>query len=350
MDYTNFNIEDFLTNESFVNYCYDTNDDDKKHWENVILTQPLLKKQITEARELCLLLGIKVSKAEKQQALNNLKKAIEREQLQSTNITKGKVRRLWFARIAVAAALLVFAMVYSIYKYTSPVSGAVLYSRVTDASYHIVARTNFNGRKKVALPDGTIVILNGASTLKMANDYNNNSRHVVLTGEAFFEVHKDKDRPFVVLTSKTATTALGTSFKVSSYSTLKTASVMLVTGKVKVESTRPHSNINDQILVPGQQVTLADGASGFIKSNFNTTKLQNWIDGRLIFSNANFAEIAAKIADIYGVQVAANSKDTSKIKFTGQFDNKSLTEVLDAIGFVNNFTYRQKDDRIKIVF
>jgi ferric-dicitrate binding protein FerR (iron transport regulator) len=350
MDYINFNIEDFLTDESFVNYCYDLNDDDKAFWENIILTQPLLKKKIADARELCLLLGIKVSKADKQIQLDKLKAIIASEQLKKQTSPVTNIRRLWVQRITVAATLLVLIIAYGLYKYSAPVSGAVMYSRITNSNYHVVAQTNYGNRKSVVLPDGTTVTLNGASSLKIANDYNTNDRHVLLTGEAFFEVTKDKTRPFVVLTNKTATTALGTSFKVSSYASSKTASVMLATGKVKVEATQAKTNITDQILIPGQQVVLTDGDNSFTKSEFNRAELQNWINSKLVFTNATFSEIAAKITNTYGIQVTAEAKEVDKIRFTGQFNNKSLTDVLDAIGFVNNFKYQIKGDTIKIVF
>lgn len=350
MDYINFNIEDFLTDESFVNYCYDLNDDDKAFWENIILTQPLLKKKIADARELCLLLGIKVSKADKQEQLDKLKATIATEQFKKQPLPVANVRRLWFPRVAVAATLLVLVIAYGLYRYNAPVSGVVLYSRITNANYHMVAQTNYGSRKSIVLPDGTTVTLNGSSSLKIANDYNANNRHVLLAGEAFFEVTKDKTRPFVVLTNKTATTALGTSFKVSSYATSKTASVMLATGKVKVEATQPQSNITDQILIPGQQVVLADGDNRFTKSEFNKAELQNWIDSKLVFNNATFNEIAAKITNTYGIQITTDAKEVDQIRFTGRFNNKNLTDVLDAIGFVNNFKYKLKGDTIKIIF
>ncbi|MFD0763336.1 FecR family protein [Mucilaginibacter lutimaris] len=350
MDYTNFNVEDFLTDESFINYCYELNDADKAHWENVILTQPLLKKKITDARELCLLLSIKISKEEKQETLAKLKASIAAEQLQTKALGSTNVRRLWLPRIAVAATLLVLAIGYGLYRYNTPLSGAVLYSRATANNYHLVAQTNFSNRKVVVLPDGTTVTLNGSSSLKMANDYNKDDRHVLLTGEAFFEVTKDKTRPFVVLTNKTATTALGTSFKVSSYADAKSASVMLSTGKVKVEATQSQSNIADQILIPGQQVVLAEGDKNFTKTNFDQLEIQNWRNSRLVFTNADFKEIVDKIAKTYGVLIKADEKQTDKIMFTGQFTNKSLTDVLDAIGFVNKFTYTHNGNTIKLVF
>jgi ferric-dicitrate binding protein FerR (iron transport regulator) len=347
MDYTNYNIEDFLTDESFTNYCYDLNDSDKAHWENVILTQPLLKKKIGDARELCLLLGVRVSQADKQKELAKLKAAISGEKLKDMPVAK--VRRMWIPGLAIAATLLVLAISYGLYKLNAPVSGAVLYSRVNTSTYHMVAQTEYSSRKVVVLPDGSQVTLNGSSTLQVANDYGQSDRHVMLVGEAFFEVKKDKTRPFVVLTNKTATTALGTSFKVSSYATSKMASVMLSTGKVKVEATQPKSNISDQVLIPGQQIVLNDGEHYFKRSGFDRNEIKNWLDTKIEFSNASFREIAEKINYIYGVHLTADDKAANKIMFTGRFGNKSLTEVLDAIGFVNNFTYTHQGDAIKIV-
>jgi transmembrane sensor len=350
MDYTNFNIEDFLTEESFINYCYELDDKDKAFWENIVLTQPLLKKKINDARELCLLLSIKVGKADKQEQLNKLKAAISSEQLKKQVVPANNLRRLWITRIAVAATLLVLVIAYGLYKNNTPLSGAVMYSRITGNNYHLVAQTVDGNRKRVVLPDGTTVTLNGSSSLKIANDYNSADRHVLLTGEAFFDVTKDKTRPFVVLTNKTATTALGTSFKVSSYNASKTASVMLATGKVKVESTELKNTITDQILEPGQQVVLNDGDYSFAKSAFNLVELQNWRNSKLIFNNATFTEIAAKITSNYGIQVTTDAKEVDQIRFTGRFNNKSLTDVLDAIGFVNNFKYKLTGNAIKIVF
>lgn len=348
MDYTNFNIEDFLTDETFINYCYELNEVDKAHWENVILTQPLLKKKIADAHELCLLLGIRVSKADKQKELEKLKATIAAEKQQVAPV--GKIRRLWIPRLAIAATLLVLVIAYGAYKMSAPVSGAVLYSRVNTSTYHTVAQTEFSSRKIVVLSDGSVVTLNGSSTLKVANDYGRNDRHLVLVGEAFFEVKKDKTRPFVVLTNKTATTALGTSFKVSSYTSSKTASVMLSTGKIKVEATQPQSRIADQFLTPGQQVVLNNGAGSFQRSGFDQNEIKNWLGIKMLFNNAGFSQIAEKINYTYGVHLVAEGKAAGKIRFTGRFDNKSLAEVLDAIGFVNNFTYTHKGDSIKIVF
>jgi transmembrane sensor len=350
MDHSEFNIEDLITNESFINYCYGTNNEDVLFWQNKLKTNPELSSNIKKAKELCLLLAVRVTTEDKKIQLEKLKQEIEAfENLpKESKIVKTPARKVW-AWASVAAAILILASIYVSQYISSNPSGATLYSQVTTTSYHLTARTNFDERKKMRLPDGTTVIMNGSSELKLANDYNINSRHVYLTGEAFFLVKKDHSRPFVVITNKTATTALGTSFKVQSYESASSASVMLATGKVKVESTRL-TEVNDVKLIPGEQAVLIQGNTAFQKSNYNNSTLQNWINRKLVFSNSNLNNIVLKFREIYGINIIISNTPSEQVLFTGEFDNKNPTEVLEAIGFSNHFTYKQNNNNITLIF
>ena len=350
MDRSDFNVENLAANESFVNYCYGLNEADVLYWQNMLKTNPELKNNIEQARELCLLLAIKVSPADKTAQLVKLKLEIEAYEEGNLNIEKASapVRTLW-AWASIAASLLIVAAIYLTYNATITPAGATLYSQVTASNYHLTAKTAFDERTKVVLPDGTSVILNGSSQLKIADNYNQKTRYVLLSGEAFFLVKKDHSRPFVVLTGKTATTALGTSFKVQSYPSENFASVMLATGKVKVESTQS-ANIDDVKLTPGEQAVLKQGQLTFEKSNFNNANLQNWIDRKLVFSNSNLNEITAKFKEIYGINIIASNLPAEGVLFTGTFINKKPSEVLEAIGFSNHFTYKQNGNIVTLNF
>ncbi|MCR8556699.1 FecR domain-containing protein [Mucilaginibacter sp. BJC16-A38] len=350
MNSSDFNIENLATNESFVNYCYRLNQDDIIYWENILVTHPEFKNNIEQARELCLSLAIKVSPAEKALQLSKLKLEIEALEADNSNISISNrpVRKLW-AWASIAASILILTAIYLTYNISSTPAAAILYSRVSTSTYHLTSATAFDERKKVVLPDGTSVILNGSSSLKIANNYNQKTRYVLLSGEAFFLVKKDHTRPFVVLTGKTATTALGTSFKVQSYPSETTATVMLATGKVKVESTQS-SNIDDVKLTPGEQAVLKQGQLSFEKSNYNNSNLQNWIDRKLVFSNSNLNEITAKFKNIYGINIVASNLPAEGVLFTGTFINKKPSEVLEAIGFSNHFTYKQNGNTVTLNF
>ena len=350
MDHSEFNIEDLITNESFINYCYGANNEDVLFWQNKVKTNPELISNIEKAKELCLLLAVKVAPADKKIQLEKLKQKIDTfENLpKETNVVKLPARKIWIWA-SIAASVLILTSIYVSQYISSKPSGATLYSQVTASSYHLTARTNFDERKKMTLPDGSTVIMNGTSELRLANDYNISNRHVYLIGEAFFLVKKDHAKPFVVITNKTATTALGTSFKVQSYESTASASVMLATGKVKVESTH-FTDISDVTLTPGEQAVLIQGKAAFQKSNYNSSTLQNWINRKLVFSNSNLDDIILKFREIYGINVTTSNTTSELVLFTGEFDNKNPTEVLEAIGFSNHFTYKQHDNNVTLIF
>jgi len=353
MDYALYKTEDFLTDESFILYCYGDDEAAKAHWENILNDQPELRKNINDARSLCLLLGIKVSTAEKVTALERLKTIIdltgEIGEPQSYPYILG--RKTYFSRwMAIAASLLIIASTYGIYKFNVPPSSAALYSAANTANYRLIGTTDFNHRKHIVLPDGSSVLLNGSSTLKIANDYNASNRHVLLSGEAFFLVKKNPQKPFVVITGKIATTALGTSFKVQSYPDENEASVMLLTGKVKLESTQYNLKVDHVTLLPGQQASLPKGDNAFNQSSFSEEGLHNWLNRKLVFSDAGLKEITVKLKEMYGIVVIPVNKPGEDISFTGQFNDKNLTDVLDAIGFTNHFTYKQEGNSVKLMF
>ena len=350
MDHLNFSIEELLTNESFINYCYALNPDDVQLWEDTISANPKLKEAIEKAKDLCLLLSIKVSPTEKQIQLEKLQHEIETLEMAGPAKEKGyaKVKQLWIWA-SVAASILILAMVYIFNRTGEAEKGIVLYSHITSTNYKLTAITDFDHRKTVVLPDGSTVIMNGSSILKVASDFNIKDRHVFLIGEAFFLVKKDHTKPFVVLTPKTATTALGTSFKVESYPSELLASVMLATGKVKVESTRS-DKIDDVILMPGQQAVLANNNTAFEKSGFNNSTIQNWLNRKLVFSNSDLNEIARRFKEIYGLNIITSNISPDKVMFTGQFSGQNPDEVLNAIGFSNHFTFKQAGNNVTLEF
>jgi len=350
MDHSEYNIENLLINESFINFCYGLNASDVKYWEDKLKNNKELVNNIEQARELCLLLAVKVTSAEKQVQLEKLKYDIEHTTVlePEKRTVIAKVKQLWVWASIAASFLLITSIYIAKYK-TGYTAASVMYGAITKSNYHLTAQTDFNHRKTVVLPDGSTVIMNGSSTLKIAADFNVKNRHVLLSGEAFFQVKKNHAKPFVVFTDKTATTALGTSFKVQSYPGEAAGSVMLNTGKVRVESTKTNA-IDDVILIPGQQAVLANNEAGFVKSGFDKTSIQNWLNRKLVFTNSNLGDIITKFKEIYGINIITSNISPDKVMFTGQFNGRNPMEVLDAISFSNHFTYKQTGNTITLIF
>lgn len=107
---------------------------------------------------------------------------------------------------------------------------------------------------KLTLPDGSIVILKNDSRLDYPDEFPDSLREVRLYGEAFFEIAKDTDRPFVILTSNLITRVLGTSFNIRAYEHEDSREVEVITGKVLVSVEKGNGELEEVVLRPAQKI------------------------------------------------------------------------------------------------
>ncbi|WP_214226722.1 FecR family protein [Pedobacter sp. B4-66] len=349
MDYSLYTIEDFLTDESFVKFCLRDNQEDIVFWENLLNQNPELSEKIHQAESLFFLLSVKIDPQEKERELSKLKSSIEHLQISESEHTPVKTIRLksgtfWFSS---AAAILICIGVYALMNKKDYSTTVPIYNEYSKNS---AIKTGYNERKSITLSDGSIVLLNSLSILKIDDNYNEHNRVLWIDGEAHFSVAKNKNKPFIVISGKTATTALGTSFKINNYKMHTSTSIMLTTGKVSVGTVNDQEITNKVELIPGEQVEVLEAQNKFTKSNFDLQKVENWADRKLVFSMASLKDIKSVLKEIYGVEIITEKQPKKPIAFTGQFKNENLTDVLDAIGFANHFTYTIKNDTVTIAF
>ncbi|SHG80055.1 FecR family protein [Pedobacter caeni] len=347
MKYDAYAIEDFLTEESFVNYCLGTPQEDVLFWKKIIKEQPELKERIDKARTLFFLLAVKVDPVEKQKELNKLKLVIEGMQNIAEPTTELPQRNFigrtsW---ISIAAAILLCIGVYALFNKKE--YGKEIQPYAAGAK-SILLKTAYNERKTLTLSDGTTVTVNGSTELKLDDHYNQEKRVLWLNGEAYFEVAGNKDKPFIVVSGTTTTTALGTSFKINNYNNRAHTLVMLNSGKVSVGELVGQKVVDHVQLSPGEKVEVTPDK--FAKSTFNLEEIDNWKNRKLVFSTASLKEIKSILKEIYGIEVRSKNQPKKPISFTGTFVNEGLSEVLNAIGFSNHFTYTIKDDIVTLDF
>ncbi|APY10560.1 hypothetical protein BWZ22_04605 [Seonamhaeicola sp. S2-3] len=202
---------------------------------------------------------------------------------------------------------------------------------------------------KVVLSDSTIVHLNAGSTLKYPVQFAGlSTRKVVLTGEAFFEVAKDKAHPFIVETNKINIEVLGTKFNLSTYDNDNFAHCELMEGAVlATETTNPNNSIH---LAPNQQAKWDKTTKTFKLNTININNHISWIHGELIFNNMPFPEILKKIERAYNVKINNNSKTLSQQHFSGSVNVKEdITNFLNLLKIDTPFEYSIKNNIIKII-
>jgi transmembrane sensor len=186
-----------------------------------------------------------------------------------------------------------------------------------------------NGEQyNVDLPDGTKVWLNAASSLKFPTTFASlDKRTVELTGEAYFEVAKDKLHPFTVKTAKQEINVLGTHFNVSSYPDEKLTKTTLLEGSVKIVSRGNASST--ATLKPGQQAQLSTKT---IKvKEVDLSESMAWKNGDFNFENEDFSSILNQVSRWYNVEIIDHGNHNG-LKLTGMVSrSKSLSTVLKSL-------------------
>lgn len=211
---------------------------------------------------------------------------------------------------------------------------------VTDKSY--LVQTGKGQRANITLPDGTVVWLNSYTQLHYNANYGATQRVVSLTGEAYFEVAKDKKKPFIVETAGMNVEALGTTFNVKAYREDSQIIATLFSGSVRVSSDR-----DNVILSPDENATFERRSGKLaIHKLDNSSYAKMWRNNDLVFNGETLEEIAVLLNRMYNVQIAFKSERIKQYRFSGVICNNSLDNVIELISLTSPITYETRGDTI----
>jgi|WetSurSiteA1Bulk_404760.scaffolds.fasta_scaffold00919_4 transmembrane sensor len=198
--------------------------------------------------------------------------------------------------------------------------------------------------KKVLLPDGSAVYLNGNSSIQYAKHFTKRSREVKLAGEAFFEVTPDKSRPFMIQADNACIKVVGTSFNVDATGIDNQVEVYVSTGIVELSDA---DNANNKVL-------LQPGNIGMLRRNIVTSRKafnENsiaWKTGDVDFSGLMLSEAIGLLNEIYNVTITCREKDIDTIVIDEgkHFHNESLDDILNVICRQNSLKVEKSDNMI----
>nr|WP_121273539.1 FecR family protein [Pedobacter schmidteae] len=210
------------------------------------------------------------------------------------------------------------------------------------------------GQYQINLPDGTKVWLNAASALKFPTTFANlKERRVELSGEAYFEVSKNKQQPFKVLSSAAdkgraqETEVLGTHFNINAYEDEDETKTTLLEGAVKVAALQNANKKHDMVLSPGQQAVLSN--SGLKTMTVDTEEAIAWKNGNFMFANEGIESIMRKLARWYNIEVVYQGKITDK-DFVGTVPRfKNISEALTILELTNNVHFKIEGRRVTVM-
>jgi len=254
---------------------------------------------------------------------------------------KRKVRNIvWSAAAAIALLIGTGWLVWSIQPEETP----------TQMSY--INKSTGKGQKTtITLDDGSRVRLNSESSISFPEIFSEDRREIELVGEAFFEVQKDENRPFIVTTHNLQTTVLGTSFNINAYDTLSVG-VALVSGQVKVKPIGHKSELNksDFYLNPGESVRYNDVSGHIRKEYFDEKKITAWKDNIIYMADADYDKVFNQLSHWYGVEFRFENAPSEMWNYSGEFKDMSLELVMNTIGYSKGFEFQIRNDVVEVKF
>ena len=233
--------------------------------------------------------------------------------------------------------------------------------------------TKKGSRTKVQLPDGTTVWLNSSSKLTYDNqNFGNVIREVSLSGEAYFDVVKNKAKPFIIHTAKMDIKVLGTIFNVKCYPGEKTTETTLIHGSVEVAVKDRQEKImmkpNEKLIlqnedkIPTEKTALAayqKNTMGTYQPIIALSHLTHyptnneivetgWVENKLVFTNESLEDVASKMQRWYSVTILIKNGELRKELLTGIFEKETIQQALKALQYTTRFTYKTTNDTITI--
>ncbi|MDJ1503821.1 FecR family protein [Xanthocytophaga agilis] len=278
---------------------------------------------------------------------------------------KRKNRTLIYTGVAAACVLITIASFFFFTKKISTEKEICTFEK----NVELISQQNQSQIvKKIVLQDNSVVHLSPNSSILYPKIFNSHKREIQLTGDAFFEIAKDPEKPFLVYTGRLVTKVLGTSFWIKTKDQSNSIEVDVATGKVSVyeNSAYEKSNTSDVntiardklsnngvILTPNQRVEFFEKGrhwvTGLVEKPIEIKEIKNTpLPEKLVYNDRPILEILGSLEQRYGIEIVPASEKLNACTFTGDITEMPLYEKLDLLCQSIGATYEIKGTRILI--
>ena len=254
----------------------------------------------------------------------------------NAGIRKSPVRKIYEQIVKVAAILLIPLILYTVYLQSEKNTSFPFHT----ASQTITVNSQPGTTTNLVLPDGSKVCLNAGSTISYPSYFTGKKRKVSVSGEAYFEVVKNKKIPMEVSVKDISLKVYGTSFNVNAYPDEESAKITLVEGSVSLSSHLGKFNSKEEFfIVPGQTVTFHHHSKKLEVENKDIFLFTAWKDGLLVFKNTSFELVLKQLSRRFNVDIELLDKNLALTPMDATFRNENINEILRLLSLSTPFKY-----------
>ena len=250
-----------------------------------------------------------------------------------------KPKIIW--RWAIAASI-IFLLGFNFYSLSN--NKGILFFGNQNKTAQVLKVTHLNEQVKVYLPDGSLVVLNGDSSIEYPKNFNDTIRLVKLKGEAFFDVTKNPKKPFVIESGKITTKVLGTSFNIRE--TKNTTEVVVNAGLVNVTSKQ-----ESVFIKPNQKVIYKKNTNRLYKKEVNAEVTNLWRKEEVVLEKIKIEELVVELQKLYKIPFVFKTDNLKDEYFYSLklSKNETLDNLLERINFINEVKLIKNNNMVEIV-
>ncbi len=367
IDYKQYQPEEFASDQSFRNWKLGAAPDDTRFWTRWVAQHPDKLKDVEKAT--LLLEAVvesfdQISEEEVRQQVQYLAEQLDLlpdSAVGDTQPQPGRWGYRWHFQVAAAVLVGVISLGWWQMGSTLTAPAPLSYSQLIDqAEVPLTEFVNTTASpQSLSLPDGTTILLQPGSKLSYQPDFSGPKREVYLSGEGFFDVVKNPQKPFFVYAEQVVTQVLGTSFSVKANPGDDQIQVLVKTGRVTVYTNTGNTTtiapdatkrMSEVVLTPNQKVVFLARENQFARSLVETPELLSQADKKptFIFKATPIREVFETLEKAYGIELIFDEEMMRNCYLTGTFTDETLYEKLDLITRTLNASYRQVDGQILI--
>ncbi|MDN5200081.1 FecR domain-containing protein [Fulvivirgaceae bacterium BMA10] len=341
MKYEDYSTVDFIKDEYFIRWVKDPDEQSDKFWKMWMAKHPEKREECLHARNMISDMGYQydpeLTEGDYVEMFEGVLKKSRQASLKQQRYNSSILSRT--LKIAAVLAIILLS-VFGVLRFLPIEQSQVV-------QLPVITKKSPMGQKTTTwLDDGTKVHLNAGSDISYPERFSDTVRVVYLKGEAYFEVTKDAERPFIVKTGNVQTTVLGTAFNVRAYPDESKINVAVVEGKVRVENSSSIAKRFKYTITRNQMTSYDLSSQRLTKEDFDPDEILAWTKGIIHFKGANINEIIRTLERWYGVTFVVNRQLNRDKDFSIIYKNKSLTEILEGLSFAFEFEFEINDKTV----
>jgi transmembrane sensor len=350
-NYNKYSVEDFVQDQRFRAWVRKPSKEEDLFWEQWLVAHAHMRQTLDEARAIVLsihpLNSENISDIEIDSEIHNILSQIDDQQLDEHEAEQRHPQWQWL-KVAASVAILSMCGWYGWNYFAEPAN-----TIEQSSENYMIEQVNKSGKALlINLPDNSSVLLSQNCLIRYPHEFKGNTREVFVSGTAFFEVTKDKTKPFYVEAGDVIARVLGTSFEVNTSSQRQTR-IVVRSGSVSVyskSSQKGNEKQPDIILGKDDQLIVKDGVNEVQRTRLNSNSLSQLQipDTHLRFDETPVSDAFARLSKVYGITIDYSEASIRNCSVTASFTDEPFNLKLDLICRSIGVEYQINSDGVTV--